>query len=56
MAGLVYQVLWMRSLGLFFGSDMYEVAIILGTFMGGLALGSLLGGRLAEHVSRPLMW
>jgi hypothetical protein len=44
-AGLVYQVLWMRSLGLFFGSDMYGVAIILGTFMGGLALGSLLGGQ-----------
>jgi len=55
-AGLVYQVLWMRSLGLFFGSDMYGVSIILSTFMGGLALGSLLGGRVAERTSRPLMW
>ena len=55
-AGLVYQVLWMRSLGLFFGSDMYGVSIILSTFMGGLALGSLLGGRLAERTPRPLMW
>jgi spermidine synthase len=55
-AGLVYQVLWMRSLGLFFGSDMYGVSIILGTFMGGLALGSLLGGRLAERSTRPLLW
>jgi spermidine synthase len=55
-AGLVYQVLWMRSLGLFFGSDMYGVAIILGTFMGGLALGSLLGGRLGEFTARPLIW
>ena len=55
-AGLVYQVLWMRSLGLFFGSDMYGVSIILSTFMGGLALGSLLGGRLAEHTARPLLW
>jgi spermidine synthase len=55
-AGLVYQVLWMRSLGLFFGSDMYGVSIILGTFMGGLALGSLLGGRLAERTTRPLLW
>ena len=45
-AGLVYQVLWMRILGLFFGSDMYGVSIILSTFMGGLALGSLFGGRL----------
>lgn len=55
-AGLVYQVLWMRSLGLFFGSDMYGVSIILSTFMGGLALGSLLGGHLVERTSRPLMW
>jgi hypothetical protein len=55
-AGLVYQVLSMRSLGLFFGSDMYGVSIILSTFMGGLALGSLLGGRLAEHTDRPLLW
>jgi spermidine synthase len=55
-AGLVYQVLWMRSLGLFFGSDMYGVSIILSTFMGGLALGSLLGGRVAERTARPLLW
>jgi len=55
-ASLVYQVLWMRSLSLFFGSDLYGVAIILSTFMGGLALGSLVGGRLAERSPRPLMW
>jgi spermidine synthase len=55
-AGLVYQVLWMRSLGLFFGSDMYGVSIILGAFMAGLALGSFLGGRLAQHTQRPLLW
>ena len=55
-AGLAYQVIWMRTLGLFFGSDMYGVSIILSTFMGGLALGSLLGGRLAERTSRPLLW
>ena len=55
-AGLVYQVLWMRVLGLFFGSDMYGVSIILGTFMGGLAIGSLFGGRLAERTNRPLLW
>jgi spermidine synthase len=55
-AGLAYQVLWMRALGLFFGSDMYGVSIILSTFMGGLALGSLIGGRLAEHTRRPLLW
>lgn len=55
-AGLVYQVLWMRRLGLLLGSDMYGVAIILSTFMGGLALGSLAGGHLAERSARPLLW
>ncbi len=55
-AGLVYQVLWMRTLGLFLGSDMYGVAIILAAFMGGLALGSLAGGRWAERTARPLLW
>lgn len=55
-AGLVYQVIWMRALGLFFGSDLYGVTIILSTFMGGLALGSLFGGRFAERSARPLMW
>jgi spermidine synthase len=55
-AGLAYQVLWMRTLGLFFGSDIYGVSIILSSFMGGLALGSLLGGRLAERTPRPLLW
>jgi spermidine synthase len=55
-AGLTYQVLWMRSLGLFFGSDMYGVSIILSAFMGGLALGGLLGGGLAERSGRPLRW
>ena len=44
-AGLVYQVLWMRSLSLFFGSDIYGASIILAAFMGGLALGSFGGGR-----------
>jgi spermidine synthase len=55
-AGLVYQVLWMRHLGLFLGSDMYGVSIILGTFMGGLALGSLVGGFLGERTRRPLLF
>ena len=39
-AGLVYQVLWMRHLGLFLGSDLYGVSIVLSAFMGGLALGA----------------
>jgi len=32
---LVYQVAWMRSLSLFFGSDVYSAAITLSAFMAG---------------------
>jgi len=46
----------MRSLSLFFGSDMYSVSIILSAFMGGLALGSFGGGHFAERTQRPLFW
>ncbi len=53
-AGLVYQVIWMRSLGLLFGSDIYGVSIILSTFMGGMALGQLAGGALCQRIARPL--
>jgi spermidine synthase len=53
-AGLVYQVLWMRSLGLLFGSDIYGVSIILGTFMGGMALGHFAGAALCQRLARPL--
>lgn len=53
-AGLVYQVAWIRLLGLAFGVTIYAISTVLAAFMGGLALGSALGGRLADRVRRPL--
>ena len=38
-AGLVYESLWLRSFGLVFGNTTDAVAVVLATFMGGLALG-----------------
>jgi spermidine synthase len=55
-SGLIYQVLWVRMLSLVFGVTVYAVSTVLATFMGGLALGSALGGRLADRVRRPLAW
>src|SRR2546430_17585331 len=52
--GLIYEVLWARMLGLVFGASMLAVSTVLAAFMGGLALGSGLAGRLAARVSRPL--
>jgi spermidine synthase len=55
LAGLVYQELWLRLLGLVFGVTVYAASTVLAGFMGGLALGSALGGRYADRVRRPLL-
>ncbi len=52
---LIYQVLWLRLLSLTFGVTVHAASIVLGSFMGGLAVGSLLAGRWADRHPRPLM-
>ena len=47
--GLVYQVVWLRMLGLVFGHTVYATTTVLVAFMAGLGLGSFL---LARHVRR----
>lgn len=54
VAGLTFEILWMRYLGLAMGATTLAVATITGIYMGGLALGSYLGGRLADRQSRPI--
>ncbi|MEO6212526.1 MAG: fused MFS/spermidine synthase [Vicinamibacterales bacterium] len=54
ICGLVYQVLWLRLLALTFGVTVHAAATVLASFMGGLALGSLLAGRLADRSTTPL--
>ncbi|HEY0582530.1 MAG TPA: fused MFS/spermidine synthase, partial [Chloroflexota bacterium] len=53
-AGLVYQVAWVRLLGLTFGVTIFAISTVLAAFMGGLALGSFFGGRRADATARPL--
>lgn len=48
--GLVYQVLWTRSLTLILGNSTSAVGLVLAVFMGGLALGSALAGRVADRL------
>lgn len=55
-SALVYQVLWLRLLGLVFGVTVYAASTVWAAFMAGLALGSLFGGRLADRAGRPLVW
>jgi len=52
--GLIYEVLWARMLGLVFGATTLAVSTVLAAFMGGLALGSAVAGRLADRITRPL--
>jgi len=53
-AGLVYEVVWARMLVLIFGATVLGVSTVLATFMGGLALGSYLVGRIADKQRSPL--
>jgi spermidine synthase len=54
-SALVYQIVWLRMLALVFGVTVHAASAVLTSFMGGLALGSWLGGRAAERVRRPLI-
>jgi spermidine synthase len=53
-AGLVYEVVWARQLVLVFGNTTQAVSAILTGFFGGMAIGSLVGGRVADRVRSPL--
>lgn len=47
--GLVYEVLWIRMLGLVFGHTVFAITTVLTAFMAGLGLGSFLFGRIADR-------
>lgn len=54
VSGLVYEVVWARLLTAVFGNTVFAVAAVLAAFMGGLALGSFLAGRLIDRRADPL--
>lgn len=54
LSALTYEVVWSRLLGLVTGNSVHSIATVLGTFMGGLALGSYWGGRRAPRIARPI--
>lgn len=45
LAALLYQVAWARLATRTLGADVFGAAVVVATFMGGMALGSLLAGR-----------
>lgn len=52
--GLVYEVTWARYLALFLGNTTLAHMCVLAAFMGGLALGSFVIGRMTAAFRRPL--
>lgn len=55
-SALAYQLLWLRVLGLIFGVTVYAASTVWASFMAGLAIGSVVAGRLADRARRPLVW
>src|SRR5215831_15335474 len=53
-AALIYEIVWFQLLQLVIGSSSISLGILLGTFMGGMCLGSLLLPRLIEPRQHPL--
>jgi spermidine synthase len=53
-AGLIYEIVWSRQLVLVFGNTTQAVSAILAGFFGGMAIGSAVGGRIADRVRMPL--
>ncbi|NMG39593.1 hypothetical protein GRZ55_10100 [Chelativorans sp. ZYF759] len=53
-AALIYQVLWVRELGLLFGSTAEAAALTIAIFFAGIALGGWFWGARAGQTPRPL--
>jgi len=54
-AALIYQIVWFQLLQLVIGSSAVSLAVLLGTFMGGLCLGSLSLPRVISAKRHPLL-
>ena len=48
---LLCQIVWQRMLGIFAGSDTISAALVVGAFLSGLGLGSILGARWADRLA-----
>ncbi len=55
-AGLMYESIWTRYLGLFVGHSAYAQIIVLVIFLGGMSLGALAVGRRSQTLREPLVW
>ncbi len=54
VCSLIDEVVWIRLLKLIIGNTVYASSIVVSVFMGGLAIGAALMGRLCERFEKPL--
>src|SRR5437588_1378996 len=53
-AALIYEIVWLQLLQLVIGSTAVSLGVLVGTFMGGMCLGSLLLPRVISGHRHPL--
>ncbi len=53
-AGLIYESLWSRYLGLLVGHGAYAQVLVLAVFLGGMSLGAALVARRTDRIANPL--
>ena len=54
-AGLIYESIWTRYLGLFVGHDAYAQIVVLVIFLGGMSAGAMVVSRWGHRVRNPLL-
>lgn len=53
-AALIYEIVWFQLLSLIIGSSAVSMGVLLGTFMGGMCIGSLLLTKYISRTEHPL--
>jgi predicted membrane-bound spermidine synthase len=55
-AGLIYEAVWSRYLALLVGHSAYAQVLVIGTYLGGMAVGALAIGEAVKKIEAPLLW
>lgn len=55
-AGLMYEAIWSRYLGLLVGHSAYAQVIVLVIFLGGMSAGAAVAARRSSRLREPLLW
>ena len=55
VAGLIYQIVWMRYLSTIFGTSELAIVTVLVAYMGGLAVGAWSASKVLHRLPRPVL-